>query len=177
MRLTIFLLAAIFMTSQATAQVYRYTDSKGNTVFTDQPPEGASASKLELAPINNMPAVEPQLRSKKLSPATSQDESESESSYAQLTLANLSNDDAIRANDGNFSVQVNIKPSLSELHKLQLLIDGQAHGKPGSSLTLQASGIDRGEHSIAVQVLADGNLIQQSDTVTVHVIRASVKRN
>ena len=41
----------------AAAQIYKYTDANGNTVFTNQPPEGQSSETVELPPTNT---VQPQ---------------------------------------------------------------------------------------------------------------------
>ena len=38
----------------ATAQIYQYTDAKGNRVYTDRPPVDAKASTIDLPPINSV---------------------------------------------------------------------------------------------------------------------------
>lgn len=48
---TVLLIAAL----PAAAQIFQYTDAKGNRVFTDQPPLGVDASSVELAPTNSLP--------------------------------------------------------------------------------------------------------------------------
>ena len=54
-----------------------------------------------------------------------------------------------------------MQPPLRPGHSLQLLLDGTAHGTPTNVPLLQLVEIDRGDHSIAVQVLA-GN---QADAI------------
>ena len=38
----------------AFAEIYKYTDAQGNTVFTNQPPEGVQADTVDLPPANTV---------------------------------------------------------------------------------------------------------------------------
>src|SRR3989338_6673630 len=40
----------------ATSQIYSYTDANGNTVYTNQPPEGIDAKTIDLPPTNSVAA-------------------------------------------------------------------------------------------------------------------------
>ena len=40
----------------ASAQIYKYTDANGNTVFTNQPPDGQNAEAVELPATNTVEA-------------------------------------------------------------------------------------------------------------------------
>lgn len=149
------------------AEIYRYTDAKGNTVFTNQPPADVDSRAVTLSPANSLPAQ----------PATAYPsegktaEAPAESSYQRLELIDLPDADAIRANNGNFNVQVAIEPQLAPGHQLRLLLDGQPYGEPGTSTGFQLINVDRGSHSLAVEVLAGERSIQRSSPVTIHVQR------
>lgn len=150
------------------AQIYKYTDAQGNTVFTDQPPEGQATQSIELQPTNS---VEMQVPSPP--PESSAPEAAVAAPYSTLQLTDVPTDEAMRANNGTFSVGVQIAPRLAAGHRLRLLLDGQPYGQPSNVPRLQLSNVDRGEHSLAVEVLSGEQSIQQSATVTVTVQRVN----
>ena len=97
------------------------------------------------------------------------------SRYARLEIINLPDDEALRANNGSFEVQVAVEPPLARGHSLRLLLDGNPHGPTTQGTPLQVQQADRGTHSLVVQVLdAAGQPLQQSDAQTFTVQRISV---
>ncbi|MDA7084799.1 DUF4124 domain-containing protein [Pseudomonas sp. SA3-5] len=152
----------------ASAQIYTYTDANGNTVFTDQPPEGVAAQPVQLPPTNT---VEPP------APATptisNGSETTTESPYRLLQVTGLPSTDALRANAGTFSVGIEVEPRLAANHRLRLLLDGQPYGQPSNVPRLQLTNVARGEHSLAVEVLSGDESIQQSAAVTFAVQRVN----
>lgn len=163
--LTACLLCALAL--PAAAQIYKYTDANGNTVFTNQPPEGQDVESVELPPTNTVAPQTPV--STQATPAASQNTT----TYGVLELTNLPNDEALRANNGTFTVGVKITPRLLPGHRLRLLLDGQPYGQPVNVTSLQVVAADRGEHSLAVEVLNGTQVIQQSATVTFTVQRVN----
>jgi hypothetical protein len=157
----------------AAAQIYKYTDANGNTAYSNQPPNGTRAETVELPPLNSVPTVAP-------APATTsapQNQSQAQqntAAYAVLELTDLPDGEALRANNGSFTVGVAIQPRLQSGHLLQLVIDGKPYGQPTNIPRLQVMELDRGEHSLAVQVLQGAQLIQQSQTITLTVQRVHV---
>ncbi|WP_332820641.1 DUF4124 domain-containing protein [Pseudomonas sp.] len=152
----------------ASAQIYKYTDANGNTVFTNQPPQGVAAQPVELPPTNTVEAQAP-------TPPTASDSGETmtEAPYRLLQLTDLPSAEALRANAGTFSVGVELQPRLASNHHLRLLLDGQPYGQPSNVPRLQLTNIDRGEHSLAVEVLSGDQSIQQSATVMFTVQRVN----
>ena len=156
----------------AAAQIYKYTDANGNTAYTNQPPDGVKAQTVELPPLNS---VETQKAPGISAPAPrTLTPIQPQASYETLELADLPAEEALRANNGTFTVGVSIKPRLAPGHQLQLLVDGNLYGQPGNVPRLQVVNIDRGEHSFAVVVLDKGSIIQQSPTITLTVQRVHV---
>ena len=152
----------------AAAQIYKYTDERGNTVFTNQPPQGQDAETVELPPTNTVEAQQP------TTTPPPQASEEQRQPYTRLGITGVPDDGALRANNGTFSVGVDIEPRLRPGHQLRLLLDGQPYGQPGNVPQLQLVNVDRGEHSLAVEVLAGGRQVQQSPAVTFTVQRISV---
>lgn len=167
-----FVLATVLLAAAlpVTAQIYQYTDDKGNRVYTDQPPLGVEATRVELRAVNSLPAPASN------QPATSSNPDDLDTAghltpYSLLQLTGLPDDEALRANNGTFDVQVEITPKLASQHRLQLVIDGQAYGAASTSTSLHVVNLDRGEHQLAVQVLANGHVVQSSAEHTLSVQR------
>jgi len=168
MRLAIICLL-LALTLPAAAEIYKYTDAKGNTVYTNQPPEGQATETLVLPPTNTVEMPKP--AAPLGGPAI---ESEKQTAYRVLELTDLPDDGALRANNGSFSVGVKLEPSLQPGHRLRLLLDGRPYGQASTGLRLQLSNVDRGEHSLAVEVLRGEQSIQQSTTLTFTVQRVNI---
>jgi hypothetical protein len=162
--LLIFLL--LFFACPVMAQIYKYTDADGNTAYSNQPPDGVKAQPVELPPLNR---VEPQAPSAPPVEGTSREQPLS--AYEVLELTNLPTTEALRANNGTFTVNVLIKPRLQGPHLFRLLLDDQPYGQPSNVPILQLVNIDRGTHSLAVQVIDGENIVQQSPAVTFTVQR------
>lgn len=157
------------MALPASAQIYKYTDANGNTVFTNQPPDGIAAESVELPPTNTV-----EMQTPNLLPATPSNEQKTQAPYSVLSLTGIPDEEAIRANNGTFIVGVNIQPRLQPGHRLRLILDGQPYGQASNVPSLQLTNLDRGEHSLAVAVLAGEQVIQQSATETFTVQRISL---
>lgn len=153
----------------ASAQIYKYTDANGNTVFTSQPPDGMASESVELPTLNTVEMQAP-TQIDEPAPTTTQ----AEAPYAVLSLSDIPDDEAMRANNGSFSVAVDIQPRLRPGHRLRLLLDGQPYGQASSVPSLQLSNLDRGEHSLAVAVVSGERIVQQSASRTFTVQRSSL---
>lgn len=160
-----FLFILLLIALPAAAQIYKYTDADGNTAYSNQPPDGVKAQPVELPPLNS---VETQPTGK---PAPAEAREQPRSAYEVLELTGLPTTEALRANNGTFTVNVLIKPRLQGPHLFRLLLDEQPYGQPGNVPILQLVNIDRGLHSLAVQVIDGETVIQQSPTVTFTVQR------
>ncbi|MGY3640559.1 MULTISPECIES: DUF4124 domain-containing protein [Pseudomonas] len=153
-----FLYILLLITLPAAAQIYKYTDANGNTAYSNQPPDGVQAQPVELPPLNR---VEPQAPSAPQAPTAEQPQPP-RNAYEILELAGLPTDEALRANNGTFTVNVLIKPRLQSPHQLRLVLDDEPYGQPSNVPVLQLVNIDRGEHRLAVQVIDGQTVIQQS---------------
>lgn len=91
--------------------------------------------------------------------------------YEILALSDLPTEEALRANNGTFNVSVSIRPALRSGHQLQLVLDGKPYGTPSSGTRFTLHEIDRGDHSLAVQVLNGERVLQASPPVSFTVQR------
>lgn len=151
------------------AQIYKYTDAHGNTAYSNQPPDGRASETVELPPLNS---VESQPQARPTSPPTEQPQAVAP--YQTLALTDIPTDEALRANNGTFTVGVAIAPRLAPEHLLRLVLAEQPYGQPSNVPRLQLTNIDRGEHRLAVQVIDQQGVLQQSPTVTFTVQRVHV---
>jgi hypothetical protein len=153
----------------AAAQIYKYTDANGNTAYSSQPPDGTRSQAVELPPLNSVER-QPTAPSP-ASPMQTTSKHATRAAYEVLELSGLPSEEALRANNGTFTVDVLLQPRLQGGHRLRLLLDGQPYGQPGNVPRLQLVNVDRGEHSLAVQVLDGETVVQQSPTTTFTVQR------
>lgn len=161
-----FLFLLLVIALPAAAQIYKYTDANGNTVYSDHSPDGVQAQTVDLPPLNS---VEPQAPS---TPTPNTDSNQPPRNvYEVLELGGLPTEEALRANNGTFTVNVQIKPRLQPPHQLRLVLDDQPYGQPSNVPILQLVNVDRGEHRLAVQVLNGEAIIQQSPAVVFTVQR------
>jgi hypothetical protein len=159
----------------AVAQIYKYTDANGNTAYSNQPPDGVKAVTIELPPLNSVESQKaPSPSVNQPAPAPTPAAAQTEAPYRTLELTDLPTDEALRANNGTFTVGVSIQPRLAQGHLLQLLVDGNPYGQPGNVPRLQVVNLERGEHSFAAIVWEKQSIIQQSPTVTLTVQRIHV---
>lgn len=163
-----FLYILLLIALPAAAQIYKYTDADGNTAYSNQPPDGVTAQPVDLPPLNS---VEPQPQGNPAPATNASNRVQPHGAYEILELTGLPTTEALRANNGTFTVNVLIKPRLQGPHLFRLLLDDQPYGQPGNVPTLQLVNIDRGLHSLAVQVIDGETVIQQSPTVTFTVQR------
>ncbi|PNB70559.1 DUF4124 domain-containing protein [Pseudomonas sp. GW456-E7] len=162
-----FLFILLLIALPTMAQIYKYTDANGATAYSNQPPDGTSAQPVHLPPLNSI-----ERQPGEAAPVTEAAPNEqSQKPYEVLELTGLPNTEALRVNNGTFTINVLIKPRLQGPHLMRLLLDGQPYGQPANVPILQLVNIDRGEHRLAVQVIDGDNVVQQSPTATVTVQR------
>lgn len=173
MRRAIALLLPLLCTP-AFGEIYKYTDANGNTVYSEHAPAGKPAQEMKLPPLNSVQMPKSKPSSALEPPATvTAPPQNSVANYATLELSGIPSDGAIRANNGTFDVGVNLQPRLAPGHLLQLILDGVAYGTPSNVPRLQLINVDRGQHSLAVQVLTGAEVVQTSPPTTIYVLRVS----
>lgn len=173
----------ILLSTSVFAEVYRWIDENGNTVYSDQPVDNAEQIVLPEASTYS-PVVEP-LEVSDDSDETAEnvgsedDEMPAAPNY-QLQIASPQDDEAIRANDGNLTVNIQIRPPLSQQRGdvIQLRMDGRPYGQPSSGLSFNLTNMDRGTHTLSAVVMnASGEELSQSPTIKFHLQRNSILLN
>lgn len=173
-RILIPLLLLLAPLAQAQAQIYSWTDERGNKVFSDQPREGAQ--EVDVRPPNRLSTPAPVAQ-----PASTRSQTPQNSgpAYQALSITSPAHDEAVRNNEGQLTINASIDPPLGRGHLLRLEMDGQRVGVPvpgnlQSTASFQLNNIDRGSHQFSVVVVsAQGDEVQRSAPVTVHLQRTS----
>lgn len=172
----------------ASAQIYKYIDANGNTAFSSQPPNGTKAESVDLQPLPNVqreeaPAREPAPGTTRAPAAASPANADAAPvaaakpgakgpPYTRLALTDLPTGEALRANNGTFTVGVDIAPPLSGARQVRLVLDGEVYGEPTNQVRgLKLENLDRGDHAMAIQVVEGDQVIQQSGDIEFTVQR------
>jgi len=160
---------ALISTPVLAAKVYKYTDSNGNLVFTDEPVKGAE--ELDVQPVPTIPALVPQ---PKPADAGAPADSSGPFAYSKMTIILPSDGEHFVNNGGTVSVQVALSPALRKTDKLQLYFNGNPQGEPQRATTFNLSNLDRGEYSAQVAAINNqGKEIGRSDSVTFYIRRSA----
>lgn len=162
------LLGLLLAASGALAEVYTYIDAEGNRVFTDRPPGNRAAERVELAPPNSMNA-EPVQHSRRLSPKP-----EPVPRYDRLRILVPDPDATLRNTDG-LIVTVTSDPALMPGHRYRVLLDGSEAAEPGVSPVVPLSGLERGTHQLAVEIIdSQGRTLERTPSQPFHVRRTTL---
>jgi hypothetical protein len=147
-RLLSALLACVTALTCTAAEVYRWRDADGNVIFSDKPREGAE--KIELRDTTVVPALRPTTR---LSPDESEDAPRA-LPYETLLISEPPADETLR-NVQSVTVNATSSPALQTAfgHRLQLYLDGGAHGQPTTTGNWTLNDVERGAHSLEVAIL------------------------
>ena len=153
------------LAAPVSAQIYTYTDASGKTVYTNQPPTNVGAKPVQLAPTNTVGSQKPGASKTGADTPTAP--------YAILAIGNLPSEEALRANNGTFDIDVIIQPQLAPGNSLQLRLDGQPYGAPSMSTHFTLENIERGDHSLVVDVLVGDRVVQSSAAANFTIQRIS----
>jgi len=170
-------------------KVYQYTNSAGETVFTDQPVAGAKVHEIESAPVIPMkrteppapdpapeppaeqpanappadtpsaPASEPSASSKP-EPADSQP-----ADYAQLAIVEPVDGEVASRLHGSITIQLAIKPALRASDRVFILVDGEPRVRDSGGRRHLVNGLSPGPHELVAQIRRDDQVVRESTPV------------
>lgn len=171
----IIVLFVVFVSSLVHAQVFRWTDAEGNTVYGDKPPESVKANPVELPALTVADGFGSSASA--ATPTTVIDESpdsavseETDATYQRFSVDYPPANGAIRARQNNLSVKLNIQPSLQAGHGVAVYLNGK-QVVSGQVDRLTIRDINRGQHSLFV-VLHDenGNMLTNTESVNFTIL-------
>ncbi|EDP58839.1 DUF4124 domain-containing protein [Vibrio sp. AND4] len=171
----------LIATAPSAQVAYTWIDKDGVVHFSDTPSHDAKTISLP-----NLKTSVPTPRVASAQPSAPQASAESKLQIndkpeakkpgpLSLTILNPQHDETIRSNLGAINIQLDANRKLGIGVQLQLLINGQPYGPPQNRLTWQLKNIDRGTHTLSVQAKRSGKLIASTNSIAVHLHRASIK--
>ena len=165
------LIIIIFLASSANAhQLYRHVGPNGEVYFTDQP--GPDSVPVEISPVNVKPGLPP-----RVTPPETEKPEATLASYKYFNILSPTEDQGVRANDGNVIINLSLQPALKPGHTIKLKMDGEDGElvKSGESLTVNLFNVSRGLHTVQAFVLDDnGNMLMHAGPVSFHVLRVAL---
>lgn len=167
-RLALILILTLAATS-AEAEIYKWILPNGSVEYSDRPPvEGAERVDLRPLVTYTPPATSSAPSVQKETESTEEDEG-----YRQFTIASPADEAAIRNNTGEVSISFAITPALVQGHSIEIFVDGRKFASSTAAAATLGS-VDRGSHRVhAVIVDESGAELARTDTITIHLKRAS----
>lgn len=162
-------------------EYYRWVDENGTLHLSDTPPEYRDKTNSRVG-INTQ-SFGSSTKTKTPSPSNaiaipnhSYDMFEELSSLniaSSIQLISPQNDETIRNNQGNIVVQAKTNNPLAKDQFVRVWLDGKIHAtKKNQTFTLK--NIDRGSHSLLVQLIKNDTVITSTPPITVFLHRASL---
>ncbi|CAI8730403.1 Penicillin-binding protein [Pseudomonas sp. IT-196MI5] len=148
-----------------------YVDAQGNRVFTDHPKPG-DARRVPLTTINRIAASPAGA-----TPLIAQNSPETQVlfHYEVLRILAPEPDATVRSNTGEVTVSATNEPALHPGHRYRLLLDGQPTAEPGLGPVFALSNIDRGSHTLSVEILDEqGRIVERTASQPFHMQRTSL---
>ncbi len=155
------------------ATIYRWVNSQGSTVFSDQtPPTGAHWHKIELKPLPVLPSRQQTSATQTaISPGTPL---LSLKTRPKILITFPRNRAGIRSNNGNITIQLKIKPASRFGEIVKVYLDGQLVFS-GHGLTVGLKNLDRGQHeAYAVLATPTGQVISRSNLIIFYILKHSI---
>lgn len=164
------LLSGLF-SSLVTAEIYKTTLPDGSVVFSDSATD--NAKKLELEPINQVPALKLPAKKKAPTEATA-DEEDKPVVYSYIKITTPKNDQAIEGRTGNVSISLKTKPALAPGDNITLYLDGKKY-KTASSTSFSLTNLAQGTHHVSAKIRnAQGKTLKSSKSSSFHIFRHNV---
>lgn len=169
MRWLILLLALAQTATGSEGEIYKWILPDGSIQYSDRPPV-KGAQKVELAPLQT---YSPPATSSAPSINSEAERVDQGSQYESFAIASPTDEEAIRDNTGELSITFAISPKLVGGHVIDVFMNGQMVGRSAGA-AVRLSDVPRGAHRLhAVIVNGNGAEVARTETITVHLKRAS----
>ena len=154
-----------------TAAVYKNVDEAGNVTYSDEPQK--KGDQPVSLPEPTVVEIAPAPKSSTSSEGQRKPAQEKAVKYDSVEIVSPANDETIRSNSGDITVQVSSSPALQGSHLYVIMMDGaKVHESAASSVTL--TNVDRGSHTVVAHIQDEKEqFLASSNPITFHLLRAS----
>ena len=175
------LLAFALFSAHSTVQAegfYKWKDARGNIQYGDQPPPNVKAESMKMPAITVIENYADQWKPMTFDNAAAQPLELDEpprrqtSAYDALEFIAPKPNQAIRANDGEVSAMISVKPPLKAGHQIVFTLDGKEVSR-GVMRTSNFSNLPRGSHTVNARIIDQKGKSLKSTSVTFNVQRFS----
>lgn len=157
-----FLALLVFVPAIADADIYKYVDEDGSTVYSDEPVPGAET--IDPGKLNT---YTPEPGAARFSREASSEEPDAEPRYESVAITEPEHDSAFWNAAGTVPVNVQVEPGLAGDHRLELLLDGEPVSEPGTATRFSLQEVFRGTHTLTARVVdPEGNTVIASEPTT-----------
>lgn len=153
-----------FVSVAQAAAIYTWKDDNGIIHFSDKPQKNAQTVDL--------PQAKTQMSLK--APKTENKKKALPSPFVRFLTP--IHEETLRENSGTITVEALSNRPLEAPYTYQLLLNQAPHGHSQLENQWQLTNVDRGEHTLQVQLLKDQQVIATSPEITVYLHRARVRR-
>ena len=167
-----FIILLLIFSATAHAELYKKVDEQGNVTYSDVPSGTAKPVQPPGLTTYGTPAQHKQTGKKSADtpkPATT--------NYTTAVIASPANDEALRDNNGNLTVKINLEPQLDIQagNKLVLLLD-QKSAAVAQTPEIALKDVERGAHALKAQVIdATGRVLKESAEINFQMHRGPGK--
>lgn len=156
--------------------VYSWTDTKGSIHYGDSPPESAKIRVVDLPELTIIKdygkLYQPVLTAKERGIS----DNNKKERYSQFSILAPKDKQAIRANDGDVTVILSLKPKLLPEHQLSIFLDDKPVAKGGLWM-VNLTNLNRGEHTVyAIINDKNGKQIKKSKKIVFTVVKYAANR-
>lgn len=173
MQRTVLLVLLLAVCSLASAQVYQRVGPDGKVYLSDRP--GPDATAVDVQPAQSIETA-PLPDSAELGQAEKEETQDAFTGYSAFSVTSPGAEEGVRANDGNVTVEMSLKPGLQATHRIQLKTsgeDGEAVVTSDQPL-VQLSNLSRGRHTVEASIVDDkGEILIKAVPVSFNVLRVA----
>ena len=155
--------------------IFSWKDAAGTVHYGDSPPENIKAKVVDLPGLTIVKdygkLYQPVLTDEERGVSKEKAKAKAESIYSNFEIQAPKDKQAIRANDGDVTVMLSIKPKLLPEHSLSVFLDGKQMAEGGLRM-VNLTNLDRGDHKVYALVKSkEGKEIAKTKEIVFTVIR------
>jgi len=163
------MLIALFFAAEVLADVYKTVDKDGHVVYSDNPPDD-QAEAIKLPNITTLPSDTPIPHDNSEAPVPQE-------IHYEVRVISPRNEVSIPPGERDLAVAINLTPSLGQDHLITYYLDGELLQETQST-SIVIQDVPRGARTLTVEVIdQNGEVLGQSEPLTINVIRPIKKAN